>query len=205
MVRKRRYRKVAWYHQLETALQSQGITGLTEDIRQTVVNPGESHRTLPPPARLLQVLRDSEEGFALTAAACEEDTEAALADILARAGFTAAQATEMQRHRIRWPLMNGEEYSLHELNSLLDELARRQLFCKRDQLVALVFSPVRKPGEIWTERLQWLLSTDGFGFHSPLSREDAAPALNFLAGYTGRGVVEQLAPVIVWNDAGEEE
>ncbi|HCM1848019.1 TPA: hypothetical protein N3A29_004787 [Salmonella enterica subsp. diarizonae serovar 16:z10:e,n,x,z15] len=98
-----------WYRQLETSLQSQGITGLTEDIRQAVVNPGESHRTLPPPARLLQVLRDSEEAFALTAAACEEDTEAALADILSRAGFTDAQAEDLQRHRIRWPLMSGEE------------------------------------------------------------------------------------------------
>ncbi|EAQ9808001.1 hypothetical protein EAN25_25380 [Salmonella enterica] len=194
-----------WYRQLEAALQSQGITGLTEDIRQAVVNPGGSQRTLPPPARLLQVLRDSEEAFALTAAACEEDTEAALADILSRAGFTAAQAEDLQRHRIRWPLMGGEEFDRRELNSLLDGLERHQLFCKRDQLVALVFSPVRKPGETWTERLQWLLSTDGFGFHSPLSREDAAPALNFLAGYTGRGVVEQLATVIVWNNAGEEE
>lgn len=152
-----------------------------------------------------QVLRDSEEAFALTAAACEEDTEAALADILTRAGFTAAQAEDLQRHRIRWPLMSGEEFDRRELNSLLDGLERHQLFCKRDQLVALVFSPVRKPGETWTERLQWLLSTDGFGFHSPLSREEAAPALNFLAGYTGRGVVEQLAPVIVWNNAGEED
>ncbi|ELW8596618.1 hypothetical protein SIL92_004177 [Salmonella enterica] len=194
-----------WYRQLEATLQSQGITGLTEDIRQAVVNPGGSHRTLPPPARLLQVLRDSEEAFPLTAAAYEEDTEAALADLLARAGFTAAQAEDLQRHRIRWPLMSGEEYDRRELNSLLDRLERHQLFCERDQLVALVFSPVRKPGETWTERLQWLLSTDGFGFHSPLSREDAAPALNVLAGYTGRGVVEQLAPVIVWNNAGEED
>lgn len=194
-----------WYRQLEAALQSQGITGLTEDIRQAVVNPGGSHRTLPPPARLLQVLRDSEEAFPLTAAAYEEDTETALADLLARAGFTAAQAEDLQRHRIRWPLMSGEEYDRRELNSLLDRLERHQLFCERDQLVALVFSPVRKPGETWTERLQWLLSTDGFGFHSPLSREDAAPALNVLAGYTGRGVVEQLAPVIVWNNVGEED
>lgn len=123
-----------WYRQLEAALQSQGITG-------------ESHRTLPPPARLLQVLRYSEEAFPLTAAAYEEDTEAALADILARAGFTAAQAEDLQRHRIRWPLMSGEEYDRRELNSLLDGLERHQLFCERDQLVALVFSPVRKPGE----------------------------------------------------------
>ncbi|EDS5054444.1 hypothetical protein VQ300_004864 [Salmonella enterica] len=194
-----------WYRQLEATLQSQGITGLTEDIRQAVVNPGESHRKQPPPARLLQVLRDSEEAFPLTAAAYEEDTEAALADLLARAGFTAAQAEDLQRHRIRWPLMSGEEYDQRELNSLLDRLERHQLFCERDQLVALVFSPVRNPGETWTERLQWLLSTDGFGFHSPLSREDATPALNVLAGYTGRGVVEQLAPVIVWNNAGEED
>lgn len=194
-----------WYRQLAAALQALGITGLTEDIRQAVVNPGESHRTLPPPARLLQVLRDSEEEFPLTAATYKEDTEAALVDLLDRAGVTAAQAEDLQQHSIRWPLMNGEEYDRRELNSLLDELEQCQLFCKRDQLVTLVFSPVRKTGENWTERLQWLLSTDGFGFHSPLSREEAAPALNFLAGYTGRGVVEQLAPVIVWNDAGEED
>lgn len=29
----------------------------------------------------------------------------------------------------------------------LDELEQRQLFCKRDQMVTLVFSPVRKAGE----------------------------------------------------------
>ncbi|ECU9164127.1 TPA: hypothetical protein G5T75_004886 [Salmonella enterica] len=55
----------------------------------------------------------------------------------------------------------------------LDELEQRQLFCKRDQMVTLVFSPVRKAGESWTERLQWLLMKDGFGFCSPLSRDEA--------------------------------
>ncbi|WP_434670961.1 hypothetical protein ACMYSO_25550 (plasmid) [Klebsiella sp. B345] len=65
-----------------------------------------------------------------------------------------------------------------------------------------MFSPVRKPGESWTERLQWLLITDGFGFRSPPSREAAARALAILAGYTGREVAEHLATVMVWNDAG---
>lgn len=63
----------------------------------------------------------------------------------------------------------------------LDELEQRQLFCKRDQLVTLVFSPVRKAGESWTERLQWLLMKDGFGFCSPLSRDEAACALDILS------------------------
>ncbi|HHC3936847.1 TPA: hypothetical protein ACN69F_004945 [Klebsiella pneumoniae] len=66
----------------------------------------------------------------------------------------------------------------------------------------IVFSLVRKPGVSWTERLQWLLMTDGFGFRSPLSREAAARALAILAGYTGREVAEHLATVMVWNDAG---
>ncbi|EIZ90867.1 hypothetical protein SEEN185_17460 [Salmonella enterica subsp. enterica serovar Newport str. CVM 35185] len=34
-----------------------------------------------------------------------------------------------------------------------------------------MFSPVRKSGENWIERLQWLLMTDGF--YSPLSWEEA--------------------------------
>lgn len=56
----------------------------------------------------------------------------------------------------------------------LDELEQRQL-------VTLVFSPVRKAGESWTERLQWLLMKDGFGFCSPLSRDEAACALDILS------------------------
>lgn len=37
--------------------------------------------------------------------------------------------------------------------------------------------PVRKPGESWTKRLQWLLSTSVFGFCSPLTREQAGRSL----------------------------
>lgn len=95
--------------------------------------------------------------------------------------------------------MSQEEYDRRELNSLLDELEQRQLYCNREQLTEIVFSPVRKPGESWTERLQWLLMTDGFGFCSPLSREAATRALDILACYTGREVAEHLATVTVWN------
>ncbi len=186
-----------WYRQLDTALQALGITGLTEDIRLSVVGPEASLRMLPAPARLLHVLRDAD---LLTAATYEEDTEAALADLLTRAGFTGDQAQELQRHRIRWPLMDQEEADRRELNSLLDELEQRQLYCNRGQLTEIVFSPVRKPGERWTERLQWLLMTDGFGFRSPLSREAGTRALEILAGYTGREVAEHLAAATVWND-----
>ncbi|RHH96628.1 hypothetical protein DW184_24175 [Enterobacter cloacae] len=186
-----------WYCQLDTALLALGITGLTEDIRLAVVSPEASLRMLPAPARLLHVLRDADP---LTAATYEEDTEAALADLLARAGFTGDQAQELQWHRIRWPQMSQEEADRRELNSLLDELEQRQLYCNRGQLTEIVFSPVRKPGERWTDRLQWLLMTDGFGFRSPLSRDAGSRALAILAGYTGQEVAEHLATVIVWND-----
>lgn len=189
-----------WYRQLDTALQALGITGLTEDIRLAVVRPDASLQMLPAPARLLHVLRESPEAFPLTAAGYEEDTQAALADVLARAGFTGDQAQELQWNRIRWPLMGQEEFDRRELNSLLDELEQRQLYCNREQLTAIVFSPVRKPGERWTERLQWLLMTDGFGFCSPLSRDAGDRALAILAGYTGQEVAEHLATVTVWND-----
>lgn len=188
-----------WYRQLDAALQAQGITGLTEDIRLAVVSPEASLRALPAPARLLHVLHDADP---LTAAGYEEDTEAALADVLARAGFTGDQAQELQWHRIRWPQMSQEDADRRELNSLLDELEQRQLYCNREQLTEIVFSPVRRPDERWTERLQWLLMTVGFGFSSPLSREAGARALAILAGYTGPEVAEHLARVIVWNDAG---
>ncbi|ELC6355106.1 hypothetical protein Q8V91_004416 [Enterobacter hormaechei] len=186
-----------WYRQLDTVQQALGITGLTEDIRLAVVSPEEALRALPAPARLLHVLRDADP---LTAATYEEDTEAALADLLARAGFTGDQVQELQWHRIRWPQMSQEEADRRELNTLLDELERRQLYCNREQLTEIVFSPVRKPGERWTERLQWLLMTDGFGFCSPLSRDAGSRALAILAGYTGHEVAEHLATVIVWND-----
>lgn len=191
-----------WYRQLDAALQAEGITGLTEDIRLAVVRPEASLRMQPAPARLLHVLRDSPETFPLTAATYEEDTQAALADLLARVGFTGDQAQELQWHCIRWPLMDQEDADRRELNSLLDELEQRQLYCNRGQLTEIVFSPVRKRGESWTERLQWLLMTDGFGFCSPLSRDAADRALAILAGYTGREVAEHLATVMVWDDAG---
>ncbi|MGX5056525.1 hypothetical protein ACWKX9_23180 [Enterobacter asburiae] len=189
-----------WYRQLDGALQAQGITGLTEDIRLAVVRPEASLQMLPAPARLLHVLRESPEAFPLTAAGYEEDTQAALADVLARAGFTGDQAQELQWNRIRWPLMGQKEADRRELNSLLDELEQRQLYCNREQLTAIVFSPVRKPGETWTERLQWLLMTDGFGFSSPLSRDAGDRALAILAGYTGQEVAAHLATVTVWNN-----
>ncbi|MHA1163735.1 hypothetical protein [Enterobacter ludwigii] len=189
-----------WYCQLDVALQAQGITGLTEDIRLAVVSPEEALRSLPAPARLLHVLRESREAFPLTSSAYEEDTQAALDTLLARSGFTAGQAQELRLHRIRWPRMSQEDADRRELNSLLDELEQRQLYCNRGQLTEIVFSPVRRPGEHWTDRLQWLLMTDGFGFRSPLSRDAGARALAILAGYTGQEVADHLATVIVWND-----
>lgn len=194
----------SWYRQLDAALQAQGITGLHEEIRQAVILPGEALRDLPAPARLLHVLRESPESFPLTAAAYEEDTKAALSDLLTRAGFTPGQAEELQRHRIHWPLMSEEDAARKELNSMLDELERRQLYCRRDQLADIVFSPVRDINEPWKDRLKWLLSGEmaaGFGFRSDVScRVDRA--LAWLGGYAGREVVENLARVIVWNDDG---
>lgn len=86
------------YRQLDRALQAQGISGLTEDIRLAVVSSEEALRAQPAPARLLHVLRESPEAFPLTAAGYEEDTQA---DLLARTGFTGDQAQELQWHRIR--------------------------------------------------------------------------------------------------------
>lgn len=189
-----------WYCQLESELMGLGISGLTESERQAVVTPEEDIRSLPAPARLLYVLRESPESYALYASTYEEETGDTLEALLAQAGFTPAQAQELRWNRIRWPLMDEEEYSRHELNSLLDELERRQLFCNRDQLVTLVFSPVRKAEESWTERLQWLLSTDGFGFHSPLSREKGERVLNYLAVYVGQDAADQLATYVAWAE-----
>ncbi len=115
-----------------------------------------------------------EVGTQLTAAGYEEDTETAQAELLAHAGFTGDQAQELQLHRIRWPPMGHRR----ELNSPLDELVRRLLYCNREQLTEIVYSPVRKPVDRWIERLQWLLMTDGFGFCSTLSREEGPPMRN---------------------------
>ncbi|HAT3956098.1 TPA: hypothetical protein I9Y43_004769 [Kluyvera ascorbata] len=188
-----------WYCQLDTALQALGISGLTGAMRQAVVSPEDGIRSLPAPARLLHVLRDSAEAFPLTADGDEDDTAAALADLLARAGFTGDQAEELRLHRIRWPLRSQEDADRRELNTLLDELEQRQLYCNREPLTALVFSPVRKPGERWTERLQWLLSTGGFGLYSPLPREHADRLLNYLAGYVGQDAAGQLAAHVTWG------
>ncbi|HBL8851927.1 TPA: hypothetical protein LTW35_004643 [Enterobacter hormaechei] len=188
-----------WYCQLDTGLQALGITGLTGAMRQAVVSPEDGIRSQPAPARLLHVLRDSAEAFPLTAAGDEDDTAAALADLLARAGLTGDQMEELRLHRIRWPLRSQEDADRRELNTLLDELEQRQLYCNREPLTALVFSPVRKPGERWTERLQWLLSTGGFGLYSPLPREHADRLLNYLAGYVGQDAAGQLATHVTWG------
>ncbi|WP_318366979.1 hypothetical protein [Enterobacter sp.] len=190
-----------WFRQLDAELQALEISGLTDTIRQAVVMPGESFRALPGPARLLHVLRESPEAFPLTAAAYEEDTEAALADLLARAGFTPGQAQELQRHRIRWPLMSEEESDRRELTSMLDELEKRHLHCDRERLTEIVFSPARDMNEPWTVRLRWLLGGDlaaGFGFRSGVTRQEDR-ALAWLTGYIGQEAAEQLASVVVWN------
>ncbi|EOC3269784.1 hypothetical protein ACI258_005381 [Salmonella enterica subsp. enterica serovar Montevideo] len=109
----------AWYSQLEASLLAIGITGLTDNIRQSVVMPGETTDCLPPPARLLHELRESQEAFPLSASSYEDDTSTALADLLSRSGFTAAQTRELQLHRIRWPLMDEEEFE-RRLNSSQD-------------------------------------------------------------------------------------
>lgn len=194
-----------WYRQLEKALHALGITGLTEAIRQTVVRPGESHRVLAPPARLLHALRENPEAFPLTAVTYENDTEAVLVDLLTRAGFTRDQAAELQCHRIRWPLMSDDDFARREMNTLLDELARYQLYCRREHLVTRVFSPDRNTGRNWTECLQALLPAEASGFYSPLSRERATRALDVLARYVSRPVVEQLADGVAWESRTPDE
>ena len=105
-----------WYRQLDAGLRMLGISGLTETERQAVMAPGEYLRSLPAPARLLHMLRESQEAFALTASPYEEDIAGALDTLLARSGFTATQAAELRLHRIRWPLMSEEEFARRELN-----------------------------------------------------------------------------------------
>jgi hypothetical protein len=105
-----------WYRPLDVELQSLGISGLTETVRQVVMAPEESIRSLPAPARLLHMLRESPEVFALTASTCEEETGEVLNTLLIRAGFTANQVKELQTHSVRWPLMNEEEDSRYELD-----------------------------------------------------------------------------------------
>lgn len=109
----------AWYSQLEVSLLAMGISGLTDNIRQSVVMPEETTDCLPPPARLLHELRESPEAFPLSASSYDDDTSTALADLLSRSGFTAAQTRELQLHRIRWPLMDEEEFE-HRFNSSQD-------------------------------------------------------------------------------------
>lgn len=109
-----------WYCQLEASLLAMGISGLTDNIRQSVVRPGETTGCLSPPARLLHELRESPEACPLTASSYEDDTSTALADLLSRSGFTAAQTKELQLHRIRWPLMDEEEFD-RRLNSSQDK------------------------------------------------------------------------------------
>ncbi|HGG5522228.1 TPA: hypothetical protein ACJG09_003096 [Salmonella enterica subsp. enterica serovar Reading] len=109
----------AWYRQLEASLLAMGISGLTDNMHNSVVMPGETTGCLSPPERLLHELRESPEAFPLSASSYQDDTSAALADLLSRSGFTDAQTNELQLHRIRWPLMDEEEFE-RRLNSSQD-------------------------------------------------------------------------------------
>lgn len=196
----------SWYSQLATELQQLGITGLTDEVGQAVVTSGEASRSLPAPVRLLHILRECPVAFPLTASSYEEDTGAALDTLLARAGFTADQAKELRAHRICWKLMSEEESAQRELNSVLDELAQRQLYCNRERLMTLVFSPVRDVAEPLSERLRWLLGGElaaGFGFRSVVTREEDR-ALAYLSGYVGRETAEHLATVVTWAGVNPE-
>ena len=196
---------VTWYQHLLRALRQYDVKGLsaTNPDQLKTVKPGWRNKEQPLHERFL-ALAKAVEGTpdALRSDQYEEDTGQQLTEMLAGFGFTPDQASRLTR-LIRWPQMSQEEADRRELTSLLDELEQRQLYCNREQLTEIVFSPVRKPGESWTERLKWLLMTGGFGFHSPLSRENATPALNYLAGYVGQDAVEQLATCVVW--AGEKQ
>ena len=193
---------VTWYQHLLRALRQYDVRGLsaTNPDQLKTVKPGRHNRQQPLQERFL-ALAETVEGTpdALRSDRYEEDAGPLLTEMLDGFGFTPDQASRLIR-LIRWPLMSQEEYDRRELNSLLDELERRQLYCNREQLTEIVFSPVRKPGESWTDRLQWLLMTDGFGFRSPLSHDACTRALAILAGCTGREVAEHLATVTVWND-----
>ncbi|MBJ9201381.1 hypothetical protein GHU08_23830 [Citrobacter freundii] len=193
---------VTWYQHLLRALRQYDVRGLsaTNPDQLKTVKPGRHNRQQPLQERFL-ALAETVEGTpdALRSDRYEEDAGPLLTEMLDGFGFTPDQASRLIR-LIRWPLMSQEEYDRRELNSLLDELERRQLYCNREQLTEIVFSPVRKPGESWTDRLQWLLMTDEFGFRSPLSHDACTRALAILAGCTGREVAEHLATVTVWND-----
>ncbi|MEP8981171.1 hypothetical protein ABKW25_20905 (plasmid) [Enterobacter hormaechei] len=191
-----------WYLHLLRALRQYDVEGLsaTNPEHLKAVKPGRRNKEQPLQERFL-ALAEAVEGTpgALRSDRHEEEAGQQLTAVLDGFGFTPDQASRLIR-LIRWPLMSQEDADRRELNSLLDELEQRQLYCNRGQLTEIVFSPVRKPGERWTDRLQWLLMTDGFGFRSPLSRDAGSRALAILAGYTGQEVAEHLATVIVWND-----
>lgn len=100
-----------------------------------------------------------------------------------------------------------EQHEREQMSRLLDALAQRQLFCDRERLTVLVFSPYRDAAEPWYERLRWLLASEvagQFGFHSEVSRQEDH-ALDWLAGYVGREAVEQLAGVVTWKMSAPAE
>lgn len=57
-----------------------------------------------------------------------------------------------------------------------------------------------------TERLQLILTTDEFRFHSPLSREAGERVLQYLGSYIGLGqdTTEQLATSVEWGTGDKQ-
>ena len=197
---------VTWYQHLLRALRQYDVKGLsaTNPDQRKAVKPDWRNKEQPLQERFLALAKAvAGTPDALRSERYEEDAGPLLTAMLAGFGFKPDQASRLTR-LIGWAQMSQEESDRREMNTLLDELERRQLFCKREQLTEIVFSPVRKAGENWTERLQWLLSTGGFGFHSPLTREQGERALNYLAGYVGQGSTEQLAHSVEWSGGDKQ-
>lgn len=190
-----------WFRQLDATLQSLGITGLTEEIRLSLSSPAASLKELPAPARLMHILRDSPEAFPLTANVNTKDKGTGLTAHLKCFGFTSDQATELQMHRIGWPLISDEEFARQEMDEMLDELACRRLTCNRERLTDMVFAPGRTIKEPWTAHLQRILGNqmaEIFDFRSEVSRQQDR-ALAWLASYVGQDTVENLATFVEWQ------
>lgn len=193
----------AWYRELLSVLRAHQVSGTGDDDERGFLQPGNRQAALPVQERFL-ALADGMRGRteALKAERDEDTTRGPLCEALAALGFSSGQVARLMRI-IDWPAAETEAQQREALADLLRELAARGIDGDREKLMTLIFSPVRRPEETWRGRLQWLLGGElaaEFRFCSHLTREQAGPALDWLADTLGQHGVSHFARAVRWAD-----
>lgn len=190
-----------WNQALKKALMEQGLRYL--DLGSVPIAQGHILRQQSVHERILTILSEIIRPGTFWQSDNKGFARHSYWSLLPAYGFTSEQVEKFIRV-LSWSqltMSGSDRLKLAELTTRLEQLEKRYLLCDQDKLSILVFLPVRKSGESWYRRLQWLLDGPGvraFNFRSLVPQDAAMPALNYLAGWLGESVAEEIARWIQW-------